>query len=241
MRQVLNGRPDGSVDARSELSYAQRERVVVELEPLLRTGPTHVSLVTTIEQVRADDVVISQPVIGGLVRPLARYERYRMRFTGRQGRVVGETESLGRVKVPAGGRGMLYGYRLAMPAALHLEDRRREGRLMLGGMDVPEAQLQVLTHPSTIHGIVEDIGPGGARIVCRNARGRVQRAQRAHFHFELPPPVGVIDEVVTITDASPHPRTGDVDVRLTFDHKNQDLLHVMRHGWDGAASRRKTA
>jgi hypothetical protein len=240
MRQALNGRLDGSVDVRSELLHAQRERVVVELEPLHRAEPTPVSLVTTIEQVRERDLVISQPVIGGRVRPLARYERYRLRFTGRSGRLVGEIESLGRIKVPAGAHGMLYGYRLSTPRALRVEDRR-DGRLLLGGMSVPEAQLQVLTHPAAIHGIVEDIDPSGACIVCRNARERVKRAQRAHFRFELPAPVGMIDEVVTITDASPDPRTGDVEVQLTFDQKNQALLDVMRHGWDGTGAGRKSA
>jgi hypothetical protein len=128
-----------------------------------------------------------------------------------------------------------------MPEVLHLEDQRGQGRLLLAGLSAPEAQLQVLSHQGTIHGIVEDIGPGGARIVCRNAKGRVRRAQRAHFRFELPSPVGIIDEVVTITDASPHPGTGDVDVRLTFDQKNGALLEVLRHGWDGAAAKRQSA
>jgi hypothetical protein len=241
MRQALNGQLDGSIDVRSELLHAQRERVVVELEPLLRAGPTPVSLVTTIEQVRERDLVISQPVIGGRIRPLARYERYRLRFTGQSGRLVGEVESLGRIKVPAGAHGMLYGYRLSTPPTLRVEDRRRDGSLLLGGLSVPEAQLQVLTHPAAIHGIVEEIGPSSARVVCRNARERVKRAQRAHFRFELPAPVGMIDEVVTITDASPDPQTGEVEVQLTFDQKNEALLDVMRHGWDGAGAGRKSA
>ncbi len=118
-------------------------------------------MVARIEQVRADDFIISQPSIGVFRHPLATGEQLRLSFVGQTGRVSGLSRSLGRIKITSGGTGMLYSYRLALPETLRENDERRFERMTIGFDLAPEARLYSHDGAQAARGIVQDLSRGG--------------------------------------------------------------------------------
>jgi hypothetical protein len=228
LRSVLQGRPGGAVDVRKTLLAAQRSRARVELEPLRPTARLDLVLATTIEQVRKDGFVISQPVMGGTVRPLARYEPYRISFTGPNGRTTGQTHALGRTQIRAGNGGVIYGYRLALPDALYIVDPRRELRMLLEEDLIVEAELQVLERRIPIQALVQDLSPSGACLRCRNASAPARSGQSAQLKLKLPEPIGEILETAKIVSVERDPDVSGCAVRIVFEKKNQAIAAALR-------------
>ena len=224
----LTGGSAATVDVRRMLREAQRSRARVELEGLRRSSKLGQRLVTTIEQVTDDEFVISQPTVGGTVRLVARYEPYRMTVAGARGRVAGETRSLGRTKIASGGRGMLFGYRMAIPREFFVIDRRQELRMLFGNDLVFEAAVQLLGREGPLLGLVEDLSPHGACLRCRNAGAFVRRGQQGHISMDLPEPAGEVRETVTIAALEATETDEAMLVRVTFHKKNAAIAHALR-------------
>jgi len=227
VRRALEGRPDGAVDVRRSLLAAQRSRARIELEPLTPTARLDLVLATTIEQVGRDAFIVSQPVLGGSVRPLARYEPYRLSFSGPRGRTTGQTHALGRTRIASGGKRSLYGYRLALPKALYVIDPRRELRMLLDQELVLEAELQILERQIPIQALVKDLSASGACLQCRNAGASARGGQQAQLKLTLPPPAGEILETVNIISADSDPDSGVCTVRVVFEKKNQAIAAAL--------------
>ncbi|MDY7110367.1 MAG: PilZ domain-containing protein [Planctomycetota bacterium] len=241
LRNALQGRPDGAVDVRKTLLAAQRSRARIELEPLRPTATLDLVLATTIEQVHRDAFVISQPVMGGTVRPLARYEPYHLSFTGPDGRTTGQTHALGRTRVRAGGGGMIYGYRLALPEALYVIDPRRELRMLLEEDLVVEAELQVLERRVPVQALVQDLSPSGACLRCRHAEAPVRKGGQAQLRLKLPEPIGELIETVNVVSVEREADAPGCAVRVLFEKKNQAIAAALRDTSRLARSERRSA
>lgn len=235
VKRALGAGPNAQERARLLLQEASRARTTLDLEPLNQTGFHKLVLAATIEQVRHDDLVISQPLVGALNHPLATGEELLMSFgVDSMGGVSGETEALGRVQVPSGGARLLYGYRLAMPAVLRADERRRHRRVRFGAGPPPAAALYPRPKDTPLRGIVLDVSIGGLLIrVLHEPECELALQQRVHLSVQLPPPVGVIDESVTVVRLAPSANRTNNYVGVAFDGEVEGLADLVRRLEEG--------
>lgn len=219
VRQALSGRTTARGAVRRALISAQRSRARVELQPVWHRGELAKVIEATIEQVRANDLVISQPTIDGFRHPLAMREQLRMSFLTDDGLMTGRTEAKGRIKVPSGGEQMILGYRLTIPRSLEIDSRREHERVLVIPGLILEAELHTFSQHQPIHGVVLDISEGGMKIRCRNAKGKLGNGQRVYLKVELPDPIGLLTEMVRIIHVSPDERMDRHLIGIAFRHR----------------------
>ncbi len=231
---------DAAGKVRLLLKEAQRARATVDLEPVNQTGSHKLVLVATIEQVLDDGVVISQPLIGALNHPLTSGEHLVMSFgVDSVGRVSGKTQAMGRVQIPSGGMRLLYGYRLATPTVLCADERRANRRVTFGAGPPPAAALYPKAKDTPLRGTVQDISTGGMLIrVVQEPNLELRLQQRVHLSVQLPPPVGVIDERVTIVRVAPGANRTHNYIGIAFEGKLAGLEELVRELKDGQQSHR---
>jgi hypothetical protein len=221
--------PDGSsVAVRRALLAAQHARTPVELQVVPRGEEVRPILSCTIEQLREGDLVIGQPLIGGLNHPLAIGEELTLAFLSTRGRLRGRTRSLGRIRIPSGGARMLSGYRLAIPDELHSVERREHHRVRLGIDLAPEAELFTRFDRGPVVGVVEDLSIGGVKIRSRNARGKVAAGRRAYVKMKLPPPINEIGQMVSITRVEPGNDREVLLISLLFERQLPQLAEFIQ-------------
>jgi PilZ domain len=225
---ALGGAAELHHSPRQVLQLAQRDRAKIALEALHPAAPNTTVLTTTIEQVREDDLVISQPVIGGLTHPLAFGEDLRLTFVNQRMHHTGVTKCLGRVKIPAGGSQTLFAYRLAMPVSLQSEDRRQHPRLDLPMSLSCEAHLYAPACDGPVLGTMVDVSMGGARIRTAMATDRIAAGQEIFLKAMLPEPVGLLDELVQVTRLEIDERTGGATIGLSFKRRIHGLAELMK-------------
>ncbi len=235
VKRALGAGPSAQDTARLLLKEAYRARTTLDLEPLNQTGFHKLVLAATIEQVRDDHLVISQPLIGALNHPLATGEELLMSFgVDSVGGVSGKTQALGRVQIPSGGARLLYGYRLAMPAVLRAHERRRHRRVTFGSGPPPSAALYPHPKDTPLRGTVLDISIRGMLIrVLHEPECELALQQRIHLSVQLPPPVGVIDEDVTVVRVAPSANRTNNYVGVAFDGEVEgltELVHRLEEG-----------
>jgi hypothetical protein len=228
------------MDVRTVLTWAQRSRARVELEPLTMTTRMPVALTARIEHVLEDAFVVSQPVVDGVVRPLGRFETYRLAIASPQGRMTGDTQALGRIKIATAGDALLYGYRLSLPPRIQISRRRRDLEILMGRDTVREGELYIINHRGPVLGLVEEVSATGARLLCRNGRNHIAVGQDAFLKLDLPDPLGPIREMVSVTSVDPDEETGCLNVRVAFEKRNQRISDVLRRARSGAALRRRS-
>ncbi len=230
VKRALRAGPNAQERVRLLLKEAYRARTTLDLEPLNQTGFHKLVLAATIEQVRDDDLIISQPLIGALNHPLATGEELLMSFgVDSMGGVSGKTQALGRVQIPSGGARLLYGYRLAMPATLRAHERRQHRRVTFGSGPPPAAALYSRPKDAPLRGTVLDISIRGMLIrVLHEPECELELQQRVHLSVQLPPPVGVIDEDVTVVRVAPSTNRTNNYVGVAFDGEIEGLADLVR-------------
>ena len=230
VKRALGTEPSAQARARLLLKEAYRARTTLELEPLNQTGFHKLVLAATIEQVRDDDLIISQPLIGALNHPLATGEELLISFgVDSVGGVSGKTQALGRVQIPSGGAQLLFGYRLAMPAVLRAHERRQHRRVTFGSCPPPAAALYPRPKDAPLRGTVLDISTRGMLIrVLHEPECELELQQRVHLSVQLPPPVGVIDESVTVVRLAPSANRTNNYVGVAFDGEVKGLADLVR-------------
>ena len=235
VKNALAGDGAAKSDARAHLLVAHRDRAILELESLNQEGIDIPVMSATIEQIREKDLMISQPSVGGINRVLATGERLRLSFVGLNGRLRGESTVLGRIKVPAGGASeensggrMLYGYRLALPASLEIVTERTDTRALIGRDLAVEVELHTFEQQAPIRGFVKDISKGGLKIRSSNAKGKLSEGQRLYLKVELPPPVGLLTEMVRITHLEPTGKGEQLMIGLAFGRRIEVLTKFLK-------------
>lgn len=224
---------DGELnEVHKTLDATRRNRTKLQIEPMGPLGPEHepVVLYSTIEQVRPKDFIIAQPTIGGITRPLATGEPLRVSFSAVPLPLAAQTRSLGRIKIPSGGRQALFGYRLAVPDRLDTDERRASNRVSVGVELAPQVQLLAdpKSHIPAIHGVVDDLSIGGLRMRTRDDTHRltVNHSIRAEIH--LPDPVGVVTVQAVIAHVGPGQQLGEHVVGLRFEGEVANLAELVR-------------
>ncbi len=186
-------------EARAALTAACEDRAKLRLEPL-RTSIANATVMSAAIEHVGEVLVIHQPVIGGVSRPLLNGERLRLSFSLKElGNVTGETEVLGRDKIPSGGAEPLHGYRLSIPAELFREDRRDSDRASTTLNLAREVEIYRRPGDDPIRGIVQNLSQGGMQIRTHDApEPPLQPGERVRLIVHLPAPVGGINRMVTI-------------------------------------------
>lgn len=224
---------------RAELDALRRSRAHIELEPA--AGPDEAgTMTTTIEALDDEGIIVSRPIVGGVLRPLGRFEQLVMRFSGPRGQMSGPTQALGRMRIPSGGGDVIFGYRLSVPEELDLVRAARPADALLGTATVREAELHVLGRQGPILGLVDDITPDGARLRCRNAGEDLTAGKSAYFKITLPDPVGRMHEAVTIMSTRPVEDGGQL-VNISFLEAQERIVEALRNERRGTIDRRRSA
>ncbi|MHC4447972.1 MAG: PilZ domain-containing protein, partial [Planctomycetota bacterium] len=222
---ALCGEPTGRDRVRRSLVAAQRDGARLELEPLAAAAEPPTAMLATIQRVRQTDMIISQPTTGGRNRILTTGETLHLRFFGPEGGLGGNTTCRGRIKIPParcedgenddGGR-TFYGYCLTLPESLVPESRRTERRHAVDrALDV-EVELRCFDQFGPVRGIVKDISSRGLEIRSYNAKDKLAEGQRVYLKVELPPPIGLLTEMVIVDRLSPGANKHQLIVGLLF-------------------------
>ena len=199
LARALAGENDQE-EAKQVLRAAYDARAKLRLEPL-RTSIANATVMSAmIEQVSDDVLIISQPVIGGVARRLVAGEELRLSFSLKElGHVMGETEVLGRSKIPSGGSNPLHGYRLTIPEELFPDERRESNRERQGLNLAREVEIYRDPGDDPIRGIVQNLSIGGMQIRTHDSpEPPLRPGQRVRVVVHLPAPVGGVSRTVTI-------------------------------------------
>ncbi|MEM7228082.1 MAG: PilZ domain-containing protein [Planctomycetota bacterium] len=212
------------------LERLQRQGARLKVVPAARRRTAHPdeNATSTIEMVRKDDFIISQPILNGHVLPLASHELIEVTVTGPDGCVTFETRAQGRFKTTSGTGKPFFGYRLDMPEELNVDERRQYHRVLVGYDVAPEATLRTPDCKMPIHAVVEDISAGGARLRCRNGADHLQMGQFGYLHLELPEPIGTVSTLVRICAVKPSSDEYATSVHLAFDRPIAELSDFIR-------------
>ena len=197
--RVLSGE-DAQQEAKEVLRAAYDARAKLRLEPLKTSIANATVMSATIEQVGDDVLIISQPVIGGVARRLVAGEELRLSFSLKDlGHVMGESEVLGRSKIPSGGSNPLHGYRLSFPTELFPDDRRESNRSNQGLNLAREVEIYRNPGDDPIRGIVQNLSLGGMQIRTHDSpEPPLRPGERVRVVVNLPAPVGAVSRMVTI-------------------------------------------
>ncbi|TVQ51644.1 MAG: PilZ domain-containing protein [Phycisphaerales bacterium] len=245
LRQAFTGDDKSeSGQVRSLLQQAERHSRVIELVPLLHTPQLQGRpLTATIEMLRQDDLVISQPMIGGRNYPLAKNEGFELVVTSPSGPRSGETKSLGRIKVPTAAGRTLYGYRIAIPASLEGADRRESRRHQFNERRAPVIEIYPLNREKPVRGKVLDISSTGVRILCEKCDLSHLVKQDAVLKIALPEPADDLVQVATLVRCSNVGRRGTQEIAAQFKQPVASLgalvSSMMRSG--ASSARRRSA
>lgn len=214
------------------LRAAHELRCRVELLPVHRGGTEQRPFVTTIEELGEGGFVVALPTLGGVVRPLGRFESYQLSIEHPQKVYSGSTGSLGRMRFRSSARATQSGYRLTYPESLKATERRRDVRKVLGADTLREASIQIAHRKGPMLGLVEDISARGIRVRCRNGAADIRDGAQGLLRLELAEPIGEIAEMIRIVGVESDEQSGDMVLRAIFIHPVEAIAKVL----DGACS-----
>ncbi len=228
LKQALAGESDALDGARRALLEAYEARIKVWLEPILTSVRNSTLMSATIEQVRDGDLVISQPTIGGVMRPLMTGEALRLSFSlGTAGHLSGNTEVLGRHEIPSGGTAPLLGYLLAIPGELGPSERREADRNATNVNLAREVELYYSETADPIRGVVQNLSVGGMQIRTHESQPRLTQGQRVRLVVHLPAPVGAVNRMVRIARLAKGSNPRQQVVGISFDREIEGLTELL--------------
>ena len=217
------------------LAAAHEARVKLKLEPLKTSIANATVMTAAIEQV-GEDLIISQPVIGGVTRPLLTGEQLRLSFSLKElGHVTGESEVVGRFKIPSGGGEPLHGYRLTIPQELFPDERRESGRA--GGSVNLAREVELYRRPDEepIRGVVQNLSQGGMQIRTHDApEPPLRPGERVRLIVHLPAPVGGVNRMVTIARLSSNRNPRHRVIGIAFQHDIPGLRELLKKSSEAA-------
>jgi c-di-GMP-binding flagellar brake protein YcgR len=230
LARVLAGE-DAREEARELLRTAYADRAKLKLEPLKTSVENATVMTATIEQVRDDDVIINQPVIGGVARPLVTGETLRVSLKLKSaGRLAGEVEVLGRHKIPSGGGPPLQGYRLSLPEELSDEDRRESRRREMASNLAREVEIYRGGDDEPIRGVVQNLSIGGMQIRTHDSQPQLRPGERVRLVVHLPPPVGGLNRMVTVARLAGNRNPRHRVIGIAFEREIPGLAELLAKG-----------
>ena len=230
IKKALLPEPESVRRVRGLLAEAYRTSTKLELEPLSQPSLHKLVLIASIEEVRENEIIICQPLVGALNHPLATGEHFRLLFTSKSfGHLSGKTESLGRIEIESSESRMIYGYRMSLPASLRVVDRRRKLRVSFGSGPPPSAALYTRRKSVPVRGTVQDITPAGMLIrVLHKGEQELELGQKVHLSVHLPEPVGSIAVEVTVVRLAPSSNRVNNYIGVTFVREIEGLETLIK-------------
>ena len=215
--------------SRDALVEAQRAQIKLELNI---QGPHGMIIAhATVEAVRDDDFVISQPMVDSTAYMLAFGESVKISLLHASRYVAGETRCLGRLKLsrPGGSSAQVVpGYRLALPDELQATERRKHSRTLYHLRHSIDARLHSPSFTDGAPGDIVDISIGGARMVLPPRSRNTVPGETMYLKMMLPPPGGLIDELVKVVRVEVDPATGALTLGLRFEKDHKELEKLFR-------------
>lgn len=182
---------------------AQHQRSKITLE-LASSQPS--VMAATIEQVADDHLAISQPTVGGHTHPLAFGEEIRLSFVDAGIQYSGQTRCLGRTKVTgeAETAETVFAYKLDLPSDWTMRPQVSAQRPEAAFAGRIEAQLYAPQASAEATPItLTEITMSGARAASLLPPPWLAPALAVFLKAKLPEPVGLIDELVEVTQIEP--------------------------------------
>ena len=234
--RVLSGE-DAQQEAKEVLRAAYDARAKLRLEPLKTSIANATVMSAMIEQVGDDVLIISQPVIGGVARRLVAGEELRLSFSLKDlGHVMGESEVLGRSKIPSGGSNPLHGYRLSIPTELFPDDRRESNRSNQGLNLAREVEIYRNPGDEPIRGVVQNLSLGGMQIRTHDSpEPPLRPGERVRVVVHLPAPVGGVSRTVTIARLAGTRNRRHRIIGIAFEREIPGLHELLAKASDEAA------
>jgi hypothetical protein len=235
---AISNLADANASVREALQQACDERIKVSLEMKAPGQPS--LMTTTIEQVREADLAISQPIIGGHTYPLAFGEPVRLSFIRGGVHHGGRSRCLGRIKIASGvgasaatrrtsDQGTMFAYRLEMPQTLETDDQRGQRSVQIDIAGAIEAQLYAPQQASgPCLGTLIDISMSTARVRSSAPPSWIAPGQPVFIKAMLPEPVGLIDELVDVSQLEPDGDGSHYAITISFRRRINGLAELMR-------------
>jgi c-di-GMP-binding flagellar brake protein YcgR len=222
-------------EALMALAAAYEAHAKLTLEPL-KTSIANATVMTAEIEYVGEDLIISQPVIGGVTRPLLTGEQLRLTFSLKElGHITGETEVIGRFRIPSGGGKPLHGYRLTIPHELFPDERRETDRA--GGSLNLAREVEIYRRPGEdpIRGVVQNLSQGGMQIRTHDSpEPPLRSGERVRLIVHLPPPVGGINRMVTIARLAGNRNPRHRVIGIAFQHDIPGLSDLLKKNSDAA-------
>lgn len=212
------------------LVEAYRTSTKIELEPLSQSSLHKLVLIATIEDVRENEIIISQPLVGSLNHPLATGEHFRFLINSKSlGHLSGKTESLGRIEIESSEARMIYGYRMSLPASLRVATSQKKLRVRFGSGPPPSVALYLRRKCIPLRGTVQDITPTGMLIqVLHKGEQELELGQKVHLSVHLPEPVGSVGVEVTIIRLAPSSNKVNNYIGVSFAREIEGLETLIK-------------
>ena len=228
---------DAHEEAKQTLRAAYDARAKLKLEPLKTSIANATVMSANIEQVGDDVLIISQPVIGGVARRLVVGEELRVSFSLKDiGHVMGETEVLGRSKIPSGGSNPLHGYRLTIPRELFPDERREANRSNQGLNLAREVEIYRNPGDNPIRGVVQNLSLGGMQIRTHDSpEPPLRPGERVRVVVHLPSPVGGVSRTVTIARLAGTRNRRHRIIGIAFEREIEGLRELLAKASNEAA------
>ena len=229
----------GGDDPRQEavlaLAAAHKAHVKLKIEPL-KTSIANATIMTAAIEHVGEYLIINQPDIDGVSRPLLDGEQLRLSFSLKEiGHVMGEAEVIGRFKIPSGGDGEpLHGYRLTIPKELFPDERRDSDRA--GSVNLArEVELYRSPSEEPIRGVVTNLSQGGMQIRTHNPpEPPLRSGERVRLIVHLPPPVGGINRMVSIARLAGKRNPRHRIVGISFEREIPGLRELLKQNSNAA-------
>lgn len=186
------GKPSASAAVRQALQKALRNRTSIVLE-----APQGLVASAFVQTVSGDEMIVTQPSVGGIIYPLAEGEWLKLSFVERDTNLSGRTMCVGRLK-SKGPRGMTHVYRLSIPEVLRFEDRRGQPRNAIDPDVAPSVQTTGGRLKSPLMCELADISVSGLRMHTSEPTDGIEVNHELTVQFLLPEPAGMIEEVVEV-------------------------------------------
>lgn len=212
-----------------KLNQVKDDGIKLELQQRDSTQSTPTLIVLGIEAVDEDGFLVTRPKADS-ARQLVKGQTYRLGYYEGGGRQVGETICLGRAQYLDERKRVVYTYRFSIPDSLETEPERLKSTRGKRLDEELEVELSSFKHRSPIYGMMVQLGRHSAKIRCHNALHKLQVGQDVYLKMELPPPVGLVTEMMRITDLLPTPSGKELQVAVTFHTRLKGLEELLESG-----------
>lgn len=228
-RKLFTSGRTGNALVAQKLHQVKDGGIKLELQEMDSTQTTPTLIVLGIESVGENGFLVTRPKTDS-ARHLVKGRTYRLGYYEGGSRLIGETICQGRAQYLDERKRLVYTYRFTIPESLEVEPERlisTRGKRLEQELEV---ELSSFKHRSPIYGMMVQLGRHSAKIRCHNALNKLQVGQDVYLKMELPQPVGLVTEMMRITDLLPTPSGKELLVAVSFHTRVKGLEDLLESG-----------